>query len=140
MVRQREQVLRRERLGIIGREALRLLADVVVSVDLDVLLPFCWDLVLSETGVDWTCLYACVAVNTFLGIDVELRSIVIVRRIRRRMDTVDWAHFDTRVVLGADARFRDDIGRRCPRGVRDGIGGVTCWTFRAGMRSTAFPR
>src|SRR5262245_22153240 len=49
---------------------------VIVGVDLSVLLPLVWELVLGEAGVDGARLDARVAVDALLGIDVELRLVV----------------------------------------------------------------
>src|SRR3954447_26299489 len=81
-----------------------------VRVDLDVLLPLVGNLVLGEARVDRAGLDAGVAVDALLGVDVELLDVVVVGLVRRRVDAVDRAHLDARVVLGADARLGDDVG------------------------------
>src|SRR3954453_12139631 len=87
-----------------------LLALEVLGVDVDVLLPLVRHLVLREAGVDRARLDAGVTVDALLGVDVELLDVVVVRLVRRRVDAVDRAHLDARVVLGADARLGDDVG------------------------------
>src|SRR4051794_34814234 len=81
-----------------------------VRVDLDVLLPLVGNLVLGEARVDRAGLDAGVAVDALLGIDVELLDLVVVGLVRRRVDAIDRADLDARVVLGPDAGLRDHVG------------------------------
>src|ERR1700704_3515541 len=76
---------------------------VVVGVDLGVLLPFVGQLVLGEAGVDWAGLDAGVAIDAFLGIDVQLRLVIESLLILGGMDAVHGTHLHTREVLGPDA-------------------------------------
>src|SRR6185436_6891219 len=87
-----------------------LLRREVLGVDLREALPLVRQLVLGEARVDRTRLDARVAVDALLGVDVELLDAVVVGLVRRRVDAVHRAHLDAGVVLGADARLRDDIG------------------------------
>src|SRR4051812_24107978 len=82
----------------------------VLDVDLGEPLPLVGQLVLGEARVDRARLDAGVAVDALLRVDVELLHLVVVRLLRRRMDAVDRAHLDARVVLRADARLGDDVG------------------------------
>src|SRR3954466_4453768 len=72
--------------------------------------PLVGQLVFGEAGVDRACLDAGVAVDAFLGVDVELLDVVVVGLVRRRVDAVDGTHLDARVVLGPDAGLGDDVG------------------------------
>ena len=67
-------------------------------------------LVLGEAGVDRARLDARVAVDALLGVDVEHLDLVVVGLVGRRVDAVDGADLDARVVLGADAGLCDDVG------------------------------
>src|SRR5436190_246196 len=91
----------RPRSGLVG-EVLRVLLDVVR--------PLVGHLVLREAGVHGAGLDAGVAVDAFLGVDVQLLDVVVVRLVGRRMDAVDRAHLDARVVLRANAGLGDDVG------------------------------
>src|SRR5262249_2215626 len=82
----------------------------VVGVDLRVLLPLLRQLVLREAGIDWTGLDAGVAVDALLGVDVEHLDPLVAGLVGCRVDAVDWAHLDARVVLGANARLGDNVG------------------------------
>src|SRR5436305_11771179 len=82
---------------------------VVVRVDLRVPLPLVRQLVLREAGVDRASLYARIAVDALVGIDVEHLDRVVIGLVGRRMDAVDRADLDAGVVLGADAWLRDDV-------------------------------
>ena len=81
----------------------------VVGVDLDVALPLVRELVLGEAGVHRAGLDAGVAVDALLGVDVELRDLVVVGLVRGGVDAVDRTDLDARVVLGVDAGFGDDV-------------------------------
>src|SRR5215218_8122057 len=79
--------------------------------------PLVRELVLGEARVDGAGLDARVAVDALLGVDVELLDLVVVGLIRRRVDAVDRADLDARVVLGADAGLCDDVGHISSLGV-----------------------
>src|SRR5215213_5977422 len=86
--------------------------------------PLVRELVLGEAGVDRAGLHARVAVDALLRVDVELLDLVVVGLVRGRMDAVDGADLDARVVLGADAGLCDDVGHG--RGnLANGIGELT---------------
>src|SRR5919108_4410095 len=85
---------------------------VVVRVELRVVRPLLGELVLGEAGVDRARLDARVAVDALLGIDVEHLDVVVVGLVRRRVDAIDRAYLDARVVLRADARLCDDVGHK----------------------------
>src|SRR5215211_7240703 len=87
-----------------------LLPGEVGGVALRELGPLVGELVLGEAGVDRARLDAGVAVDALLRIDVEHLDRVVVRLVRRRMDAVDWADLDARVVLRADAGLCDHVG------------------------------
>src|ERR1700754_2694716 len=93
------------RRSVLGSPAL-----VVVRVDLRVFGPLGRQLVLGEAGVDRAGLDAGVAVDALIGIDVEHLDRVVVGLVGRRVDAVDRAYLDARVVLGADARLGYDVG------------------------------
>ena len=82
----------------------------VLRVDLRVARPLGRQLVLGEARVHGAGLDAGVAVDALLGIDVQLVDLVVVGLVRRRVDAVDGAHLDARVVLGPDAGLRDHVG------------------------------
>src|SRR3954468_4066587 len=82
----------------------------VLDVDLGEALPLVGQLVLGEARVDRARLDAGVAVDALLWVNVELLYLVVVRLLGCRMDAVDRAHLDARVVLRADARLGDDVG------------------------------
>ena len=82
---------------------------VVVGVDLDVLRPLLRELVLGEAGVHRAGLDAGVAVDALLRVDVEHLDLVVVGLVGSRVDAVDRAHLDARVVLLADARLCDYV-------------------------------
>src|SRR5215207_10654324 len=92
---------------------------VVVGVDLNVFLPFVWQLVLREAGVHRAGLDAGVAIDALLGVDIEHVDLVVVRLVRGRMDAVDGTNLHAGVVLGVDAGFGDDVGHgllnSCPQ-------------------------
>jgi hypothetical protein len=73
--------------------------------------PLLGELVLGEAGVDGARLDAGVAVDALVGIDEELLLRLVVGLVRGRVDAVDRADLDARVVLLADAGFRDDVGQ-----------------------------
>src|SRR3954465_13356990 len=108
----------------------------VLRVDLGEPLPLVGQLVLGEARVDRARLDAGVAVDALLRVDVELLHLVVVRVLRRRMDAVDRAHLDARVVLRADARLGDDVGH-CLLGSSLWGGGGRAWepTQCASVRS-----
>src|SRR3954453_8335085 len=81
----------------------------VARVDLDVTLPLVRELVLGEAGVHGAGLDAGVAVDALLRIDVQLLDLVVVRLVRSRVDAVDGADLDARVVLLPDAGLCDHI-------------------------------
>src|SRR3954452_6836249 len=83
---------------------------VVVRVHLRELLPLVGQLVLGEARVHRAGLDARIAVDALVGVDVEHLDLVVVRLVRGRMDAIDRTHLDARVVLGADAGLRDDVG------------------------------
>src|SRR5918997_3721264 len=93
-----------------GGTGLALLLLVVVRVQLRELLPLVRKLVLGEARVDRACLHAGIAVDALVGIDIEHLDLVVVRLVRGRMDAIDRTDLDARVVLGADAGLRDDVG------------------------------
>src|SRR5215207_7499500 len=86
-----------------------LLPREVPLVALGELRPLVGELVLGEARVHRAGLDAGVAVDALLGVDVELLDLVVVGLIRRRVDAVDRADLDARVVLGADARLCDHV-------------------------------
>src|SRR4051795_8938128 len=82
----------------------------VARVDLDVTLPLVGELILGEAGVHRAGLDAGVAVDALFRVDVELLDLVVIRLVRSRMDAVDRAHLDARVVLLPDAGLCDHVG------------------------------
>src|SRR5437588_4479085 len=82
---------------------------VVLRVRLRVLLPLVRELVLREAGIDRAGLDAGVAVDALVGVDVEHLDGVVVGLVRGRVDAVDRADLDTRVVLGPDAGLCDYV-------------------------------
>src|SRR5215203_2741905 len=87
-----------------------LLPREVPLVALGELRPLVGELVLGEARIDGARLDAGVAVDALLGVDVELLDLVVVGLVRRRVDAIDRAHLDARVVLGPDAGLRDHVG------------------------------
>src|SRR3954449_6326510 len=87
-----------------------LLVREVVGVFLGEAGPLVRHLVLGEAGVDRARLDAGVAVDALLRVDVELLDVVVVGLVGRRVDAVDRAHLDARVVLLPDAGLGDDVG------------------------------
>jgi hypothetical protein len=81
----------------------------VINVDLDVLVPLSRHVVLREDRLHRTLVYAQTAIDTGIGVDVELDCGTMVARFFCRMDAVDGANFDAGGVLGSDARFSDDV-------------------------------
>src|SRR5690349_19876331 len=75
---------------------------VVVRVDLGVFRPLGGKLVLGEASVHRAGLDAGVAVDALVRVDVELLDRVVIGLVRRRVDAVDGANLDARVVLLAD--------------------------------------
>ena len=94
-----------------GRAAGRLLAGEVLGVDLRELRPLLGELVLGEAGVDGAGLDAGVAVDALVGIDEELLLGLVVGLVGRRVDAIDRADLDARVVLLADAGLCDHVGQ-----------------------------
>jgi hypothetical protein len=90
---------------------------VVGSVAFDVATPFGWNLLVGCDGVDRTGFYAGVAVDAFLGVDVELLGRFEARLAGRGVDAVDWAGLDPRRVFGRDARLVDLVVIRVPSSV-----------------------
>src|SRR5438445_259821 len=86
------------------------LIRVIVRVELRVVLPLVGRLVLGEAGIHRAGLDAGIAVDALLRVDVEPRDVVVVRLIGRRMDAVDRADLDARIVLSAYAGLADDVG------------------------------
>ena len=86
-----------------GREVLR--------VDLGVLRPLLGELILGEAGIDRAGLYAGVAVDALIGIDVELLDGVVIGLVGGRVDAVNRTNLHARVVLLPDARLCDDVGQ-----------------------------
>lgn len=81
----------------------------VINVDLDVLVPLSRHVVLWKDRLHRTLVYAQTAIDTGIGVDVELDCGTMVARFFCRMDAVDGANFDAGGVLGSDARFSDDV-------------------------------
>src|SRR3954468_10327361 len=81
----------------------------VARVDLDVTLPLVRELILGEAGVHRAGLDAGVAVDALFRIDVELLDLVVIRLVRSRMDAVDGADLDARIVLLPDAGLCDHV-------------------------------
>src|SRR6185312_11699624 len=89
-------------------QALRGLLE-VVRVDLRVFRPLGRELVLGEARVHRAGLDAGVAVDALVRVDEQLLDRVVVGLVRRRVDAVDGANLDARVVLLADARLGDHV-------------------------------
>src|SRR4051812_20968441 len=81
----------------------------VARVDLDVTLPLVRELILGEAGVHRAGLDAGVAVDALFRIDVELLDLVVIRLVRSRMDAVDGADLDARIVLLPDTGLCDHV-------------------------------
>jgi len=81
----------------------------VVDVDLDVLLPLGWDIVLGEDRLHRALIDAQTAVDTGVWIDVQLLGVSVVALLLGRVNAVHWADLDAGRVLGSDARFSDDM-------------------------------
>src|SRR5205814_8739197 len=94
--------------GGTGLGSLRRLLE-VVGVDLRVLRPLVRELVLGGARSHGAGLDARVAVDALLRVDVEHLDLVVVGLVRRRVDAVDRADLDARVVLLSDARLCDDV-------------------------------
>src|SRR5437588_3892657 len=82
---------------------------VVLRVGLPVLLTLVRVLVLREAGIHRAGLDAGVAIDALVGVDVEHLDVVVVGLVRGRVNAVDRADLDTRVVLGPDAGFCDYV-------------------------------
>jgi hypothetical protein len=89
---------------------LRRPVPVVRGVELGEPLPLLGYLVLGEDRVNGAGLYARVAIDAFLGVDEELIDLLVIGFVGGRMDAVDRADLDARVVLDPDTRFCDHIG------------------------------
>ena len=81
----------------------------MINVDLDVLLPLGWHIVLREDRLHWALVDAESAVDACVGIDVELLRDSVVARLLCWMNAINRTDFDTRGVLGTNARFGDDV-------------------------------
>jgi hypothetical protein len=79
---------------------------VVGSVAFDVAAPFGWNLIVGCDGVDRAGSYAGVAVDAFLGIDVELLGRFEDRLVGRGVDAVDRADLNARRVFEWRCRAR----------------------------------
>jgi hypothetical protein len=87
-----------------GIELRRLfVGTVVVGIDGGVVRPSLRYIGVGVNGLDGASRYARSTVNTYFGVDVELRVVV------SPVNTVDGTHIDTRTVLGSDARFGDNV-------------------------------
>src|SRR3984893_1557274 len=85
-------------------------APVIVGVDLDVTRPLLGKLVLGEARIDRAGLDARVAIDALLGVDVELRLVVVALLLLGGMDAIHRADLNAREILGADAGLGDDVG------------------------------
>jgi hypothetical protein len=81
----------------------------VVQVDLDVLVPLRRHVFLLEDGLDGALVDAEGAVDSGVGVDVELVDGAEVGLVLGGMDAVDGANGDAGGVLGSDAGLGDDV-------------------------------
>src|SRR5512134_1884529 len=82
----------------------------VRRVDLDVLLPLLGHVGLGEDGGHGADRLARPAVDARVGVDVELLALLALGISVPRLDAVDRALLDARLVAYADARLADDVG------------------------------
>src|SRR5690242_16196595 len=87
----------------------RWLSAEVVRVRGDVGSPLPGDVHLGEDRRDGAHGLTGSAVDTDLGINIELRRVVETRLARQWMDAIDRAHLDTGLVLRADARLTNYV-------------------------------
>lgn len=98
----------RKNLRFALRSALSLL-PVPLRIDLDVLVPFLGKVFFGVDGLHRALVHAQTAVDAGVGIDVEHLRVFELGFIFGGVDAIHRADFDTGGVLGADARFGDDV-------------------------------
>src|SRR6185436_17766929 len=85
---------------------------VPVGVDLGVLRPLLGQLFLREDRLDRADGDAGAAIDTGLGVNVQLVLALELRLVLLGVDAVHRAHLDAGGVLRVHARFRDDVGHQ----------------------------
>src|SRR5688500_19606464 len=90
-----------------ARTTLRLLK--IVRVHHDEVLPLLGRLVEGIDRLDRTRRHTRAAIDAFIGMNVEHFRRLEFPFVLARVDAVDGTYIDTRRILGADARFADDI-------------------------------
>src|SRR6202035_258045 len=100
--------------------------------------PLLGQLILGEDRIDRARLDTCVAVDALLGVDVQLVHLGERDLVFGRVNAVDGAHLDARMVLQIDTGLGDHVGHaRTPRSVANGCSRslLTSNSPSAGLRS-----
>src|SRR5262245_46334767 len=82
---------------------------IMLRVDRYEVLPLFWRLVERENRLNGTRRNAGAAIDALVGMDEQLLRCFELGLVLPRMDAIDRADINTGTVLGADARFGDDI-------------------------------